>query len=215
MPVKPLALGLAAATVTCSLHVFADDLPPPPLPISQQTGEPPGVYPANPSNPSATELPKEYPSFVDLRLGSGWALRHFDTLTVKEPTFDLGIGLRSHEAAVFLDLHFLPGSTSEGLSSQLYGFDVDFDLIWGHFRLQVGLGGIIAAVQRVSRDETILGSFIDLNLGPRFDLVQWEPVTLFLRANGMAGLGLESGGGAIVGCTLGAGIDFDLYKTKK
>lgn len=205
----PLVCLLLASAIACTTHASAQREPPLPPPVVEATPVN-DETPANPSNPAPPIRDEDRPrdSAIDLHLDTGWSLRHFDTLTLKAPDFGAGVGMRGPGAAVFFVLRFAPGTTKEDLVVRNYGFDLDIHLIWGHFRLEFGLGGDVVTVNRVTRDNTIIGSFVKLDLGPRVDLVQWEPLTVFVRAQGMLG----GGDGLYSGVLLGGGIELDVAK---
>lgn len=210
--------AVLGATIACTTHAFAQEPLPPSEPLPPPTtepeplpSEPPASEPLPPSPPPtlpAQDDDRPSDSAIDLHLDTGWSMRHFDSLTLRAPDFGVGAGVRGPGAGLFLVLRFAPGTTKEDLTVRDYGADLDFQLIWGHFRLEFGIGGDLVTVDRVTRDGTILGKFAKVNLGPRVDVVQWEPITVFLKAIGSVGCG----DGLYSSVFLGGGIEFDVAK---
>lgn len=211
MKMRVLAPVLAALFIAAP--AFADDDAPPPVkgetPVVTVDPGPSGEPPPPP--PPQDRPRRERDVRVDLHLDTAWSIRRFDTLTIKAPDFGAGVGFRGSSAAAFLTLRFVPGSSTEDITVRTYGFDFDVHLIWGHFRLIVGVAADIVALNRITRDNTILGSFVTFDMGPRVDLVQLEPVTVFLHAIGRIGGDDNS---LYLGAQLGGGIEFDVAKQR-
>jgi hypothetical protein len=212
-----------AAALTLSNVALADEPPLQPLPPAQPSQD--GVKieevpPAEPQPPvvqpaaAPAEQPKPPPPTksipISLRTDGGYGIRSLEKLPVTGADVGLAIGAQpAKHFAVYGALRGFFGSTEGGLAVKALRVSVDMDIVIDRFRIGFDPGMFWVGVDRVTKDQTIVGWGPKLGVSLRLDLFRSDPFAFFFRAAADAGATFADGS-MFGGVLLGGGIDFDI-----
>jgi hypothetical protein len=174
--------------------------------VPAETPPPPAPPPAE--QPKAPPPTKSIP--VSLRADGGYGIRSLEKLEVTGADVGLAIGAQpAQHFAVYGALRGFFGSTEGGLDVKALRVTIDMDIVIDRFRIGFDPGMFWVGVDRVTKDQTIVGWGPKLGISARLDVFRTDPFAFFVRAAADAGATFADGS-MFGGVVLGGGIDFDI-----